>query len=537
MLTTPTSTGSLLSRPRTVTWLVFAISLVVTQVVAWRLLLRERSLDRDEVAHEALNLQNQLEAMLDYSSTATFTLSFLVQNNLLGDRFDSLCHQILAQNKYIDALQLVENGVITHICPLEGNEAALGLDISKNPNHQREIEEAIRRNELYFEGPFHLAQGGDGIVGRLPIVSNERLWGLSAVVIRMETIFQALEIDSTGESEFYTYQLIRQSGDELIRVFNNEEKFIDGMIAERLIPRGQWKLQVKLKHPGYLKAAIPFALLGVLFSIALASFAWKVVNQPMKLQRLVDEKTSDLMELNKVMELKAEELIRINNELKQYAHVISHDLQEPLRMVVNFMELLKRKYENGLDEQAQVYIGHALNGAVGMRELVRELLQYALAGQQQGQLEKVPLRMIIDDVMSMLHVQISQTNAQILYDELPVVDAPKLAITQILQNLIGNALKFVKADTQPVIEIAAVDRGKHWELTISDNGIGIDKEFQQEIFGVFRRLHSKSEYVGTGIGLAIVQKQVQSLGGRIWVESEKGRGSTFHFTIPKVQVL
>lgn len=533
MLASPISPRPFFLRPKSVTWMVFCLSLIVTEIVAWRLLLKERSLDQEEVIQEGLNFQNRLEAVLDYSSTATYTLSFLVQNNLLGDRFDSLCHQILKQNPSIDALQLVQNGVITHICPIEGNEAALGLDISKNPDHVREVAEAIRRNSLYFEGPFHLAQGGRGIVGRLPIIEKGQFWGLSAVVIRLETLFEAVEIPSSGESENFVYQLSKMAGGQRVQVFENNETFDSGLITERMIPKVEWKLQVKHKNPGYIKAAVPFALLGFFFSVALASFAWKVANQPLKLQKLVDEKTADLQELNKVMELKAEELSRINHELNQYAHVISHDLQEPLRMVVNFMELLKRKYDNELDEQAQIYIGHALNGAQGMRELVKELLQYALAGQQQGQIEKVPLRMILDDVTSILHVQIDKTQATISYEELPVVDAPKLAITQVMQNLIGNALKFIKPDVAPVIRIESIERAKEWEIIVSDNGIGIDKEYQQEIFGVFRRLHSKSDYAGTGVGLAIVQKQVQSMGGRIWVESEKGAGSAFHFTIPK----
>jgi|GEM_PF-3411268 len=515
------------SRPKTVTFLVVAISLIVTQTIAWRLFLRELSLEHHQVENEVIQFKNHLETLLEYSSTATYTLAFLIQNDLLEDDFDSLSEQLLRQNRYIDAMQLLEGTVITKTFPLVGNEEAIGLNLAEMPQHKVDIRRTIEKRALHFEGPFKLAQGGEGFVGRLPIFKNEKLWGFSAVVIHSETLLKGLDLHKSGIEEDFVYQIFKRDQDNSDGWFENLEVFTTGISTHEYMPLGDWNLYVKMRNPRHWAQSVPFAFLGVIFSFLLGIITWKVITQPAKLQRLIDEKTTDLVKLNVVLEKRAD-------ELEQYAHVISHDLQEPLRMVVSFLQLLERGYADELDEHAKEYIRHASNSAVRMRQLIRDLLEYSVAGKNKAVLEKVPLRMVLDDVTSLLHAEIESSGAVIEYDDLPLVRALKIPLTQVMQNLVSNAIKYVKHGETPKIHISSRDSGSFWEIIVKDHGIGIAEDHHYDIFKVFKRLHDSSEYSGTGIGLAIVKKNIESMGGDIWVESYPGEGSEFHFILQKV---
>jgi PAS domain S-box-containing protein len=221
-----------------------------------------------------------------------------------------------------------------------------------------------------------------------------------------------------------------------------------------------------------------------------------------------------------------------NKELEQFAYVASHDLQEPLRMVTSFTQLLERRYKNKLDREADDYIGFIVEGSKRMKYLIDDLLEFSRLNTQVREFESVLLEIALEDVLRNLTASIAENNAQITHDPLPAIMGDPSQINQLLQNLITNAIKF-HGDESPKIHISAVESGDEWIIGVSDEGIGIDPEHQEQIFRIFKRLHTREEYEGTGIGLAICKRIVDRHNGKIWVESELGKGSTFYFTIPK----
>jgi PAS domain S-box-containing protein len=226
-----------------------------------------------------------------------------------------------------------------------------------------------------------------------------------------------------------------------------------------------------------------------------------------------------------------EELMRSNQELEQFAYVASHDLQEPLRMVASYVQLLARKYEDRLDADAKTYIEQAVDGAKRMQALINDLLAYSRVGNQPRVFEKVDFEMVLQDALRNLESTVRENKAQVTYDHLPVLVGDHHQFLQLLQNLLSNAMKF-KGVEPPKIHVSAVEKDHEWLFSVKDNGIGVDPQYVEKIFEVFKRLHTRYEYPGTGIGLAICRKVVNRHGGRIWMESKGGEGATVHWTLP-----
>lgn len=224
------------------------------------------------------------------------------------------------------------------------------------------------------------------------------------------------------------------------------------------------------------------------------------------------------------------ELERSNTELAQFAHVVSHDLQEPLRMVTSYLNLLEHRYQAQLDSDAQEFIAYAIDGAERMRNLINDLLQYSRLNTRAKPFERIDSNTVLKQVLDNLKVVIEDNQAVITHDPLPTVMSDEVQLRQLFQNLISNALKF-RADAAPQIHISAQAQAGEWLFSISDNGIGLDTKQAGRIFEIFQRLHNREEYSGTGMGLAICKKIVERHGGRIWVESQPGRGATFYFTL------
>jgi light-regulated signal transduction histidine kinase (bacteriophytochrome) len=226
------------------------------------------------------------------------------------------------------------------------------------------------------------------------------------------------------------------------------------------------------------------------------------------------------------------ELASSNAELEQFAYVASHDLQEPLRKVASFCQLLARRYQGQLDERADEYIRYAVEGALRMQQLIEDLLTFSRVARTQGRLESVDCKVALSKAVENLAMARAETSAEIVATSpLPTVSGDLSRMVQLFQNLLANAIKF-RGDDPPCVEVSAQHSTEGWVVSVADNGIGMDAQYQDRVFTIFQRLHTREEYPGTGIGLAICRKVVEQFGGRIWFESELGKGTTFSWTLP-----
>jgi PAS domain S-box-containing protein len=226
-----------------------------------------------------------------------------------------------------------------------------------------------------------------------------------------------------------------------------------------------------------------------------------------------------------------EDLKRSNEELEQFAYVASHDLQEPLRAITSYTQLLAQRYQGNLDDRADKYINYIVDGATRMQQLINDLLAYSRLGTRGQEFEPADCKAAVQQSLCNLQIAIAEKKAVITCDAMPTVMADEFQLVQLFQNLIANSIKFCRQDI-PLIHIAACLQESEWVFSVRDNGIGIDPEYADRIFIIFQRLHSRRQYSGTGIGLAMCKRIVERHGGRIWVESQEGKGATFYFTIP-----
>ncbi|BAQ64797.1 multi-sensor signal transduction histidine kinase [Geminocystis sp. NIES-3709] len=251
--------------------------------------------------------------------------------------------------------------------------------------------------------------------------------------------------------------------------------------------------------------------------------------------RLINEtfvKAIETYGMQKELKTWNKELQRSNEELEQFAYVASHDLQEPLRTISSFSELLKEEYYHQIDEEGQLYLDLIMSASNRMKQLIKDLLSLSRIQTRGQEFSLVNCNEIIQDILEILQISIKETNAEITYKQLPIIMGDKFQLTQLWQNLISNSLKF-HSDRPLTINLTVQSLIDQWLFCVEDNGIGISPEFQERIFVVFQRLHTQDKYKGTGIGLALCQKIVTRHGGKIWVESDLGKGSKFFFTIPK----
>jgi len=244
------------------------------------------------------------------------------------------------------------------------------------------------------------------------------------------------------------------------------------------------------------------------------------------------EWTKNLKTLNDHLKLRTLELERSNKELEQFAYVASHDLQEPLRMVSSYTQLLEKRYKDKLDNDAKDFINFAVDGANRMQRLINALLTYSRVGTRSKSLKSTDSHATLGQVLANLSIIIEENHAIVTNDDLPTLIADETQLVQLFQNLISNAIKF-HGKEQPRVHISVEDKGTEWLFSVKDNGIGFDSEYKDRIFAVFQRLNPRDKYPGTGIGLAICKKIVGYHNGCIWADSEEGKGSTFYFTIPK----
>ncbi len=383
----------------------------------------------------------------------------------------------------------------------EGNRAYLAA--LRDITERKQAEEALRESET-----------------RLHSIANT---ALDAVVL----------IDNDGNVSFWNDAAARMFG------YTNEEiigKYLhDYIMPERHIDafkKGFDKFRITGEGPfiGIVYEIEAKRKDGTEFPVELSLSALRLKGRwnAIGIVREISERKRTEESLKKTLE----ELERSNKELQQFAYVVSHDLQEPLRTVASFVDLLAEKYKGKLDEKADKYISFTVGGVNRMAALIDDLLAYSRVAMRGKQFVRVETASVLAKARENLKKAIEESKASISSDVMPSVFGDETQLVQLLQNLVGNAIKFRKKDVQLRIHISAERRGNEWVFGVHDNGIGIEPRFHERVFTIFQRLHTREEYPGTGVGLAICRKIVERHGGRIWLESKPGEGSTFYFTVP-----
>ncbi len=304
---------------------------------------------------------------------------------------------------------------------------------------------------------------------------------------------------------------------------------IDGLeVLKRLTSRCEVVPAVMLTGEGNETIAV------IAMKIGSQDYIPKRVVTPQALKRTI-ERAVERARLMQKMEAYRQDLERSNQDLERFANIVAHDLKSPLRAITQHLQLILTHNRDKLDDAACKSLGFAVDGAERMRKLIDGLFEFSKAGFEQREFTPINCNLVLDSVKSNLTPLIEETGTAIIADTLPVVLADGMQLMQLLQNLISNAIKFCRE--QPRIHIDAHVAEGRWLFSVKDNGIGIARDDQEKIFAIFRRLHNESEYPGCGVGLAICDRVVKNHGGRIWVESEKGKGSTFYFTLPVAAAL
>ena len=339
---------------------------------------------------------------------------------------------------------------------------------------------------------------------RIPL-SDTHIAGVQAVLNNTDTPSHCSGIDYRGVEVLATSQAIPQSSWHIVAKVDRDEILVE-------LRYRTWAITIVI-------------VLLILVSVGLPTLYIRL-RLEIEHKYAADNLRVGLEHLNK-------ELERSNKELEQFASVASHDLQEPLRLVASYTQLLAERYEGKLDEKAQQYIAYAVEGATRMQRLVNDLLMYSRINTRANLSEITDSRAILDVAINNLSIMVEESKSIIVIDgEFPKICVDALQFVQVFQNLIANAIKFHGDDT-PRVYISVQDMGREWVFSIRDNGIGIDKKYEERIFVIFQRLHTRQAYPGTGIGLAVCRRIVELHGGRIWFESELGKGSTFFFAVLK----
>jgi signal transduction histidine kinase len=439
--------------------------------------------------------------------------------------------------------------------PRQGNESALGYDEYPGQARRAALEAALATGHATATSRVRLVQETGDEWGTLVVAPvfrgvmdyptrEERaahLLGYAEIVIRNGDFARAAfgDIGATGlrlrllDSTVPDQpQLLYESGapGALKPSQIAMDKTVPVTVAER-----HWTLEFLLPAD-YLVAhrswqAWGLLAVGLLITGLLGMLILVLIARQAKVEELVLARTAELKAAEQKLAGYARELERSNAELEQFAYVASHDLQAPLRSIVGFGQILEKDYRGRLDADADTYIRFMVNSSLQMQGLIRDLLAFSRIGRERSADGLADCERVLAEVEQRLHGLIREHRAVVTHDPLPTVQCAQLELGQVLQNLIGNAIKFQVPGRQPLVHIGALREGGQWRLSVRDNGIGIEARYHERIFQMFQRLHTADKYEGTGIGLAICRKIVERHGGRLWVESEPGQGSVFHFTL------
>ena len=485
-----------------------------------------------------------------------------IRGGIPREEWESDALNVFTHDPGYQALEWVDPSFrVNWIIPVEGNEDAVNLDITSEEKSRRALESAREKKEVTFTGAIELVQGGKGFLVIVPVFLAEELEGFFVAVFRygklLGTIFNRGEADSwhilveAESTTLYTSYVPRSINSAQKRKWEASEK-VEAYGVD-------WEVKIWpnanliYEHDSWLPEII--LLFGLVFSLLLPISIYlryivrtrtaesinaktELQNLSLNMQKLIEKNTAELRihEDGNESSLGAHKHFQrklnfLNKELEQFVYVTSHDLQEPLRMVASYVELLADRYRDKLDEKANKYIRYTVDGTERMQILINDLLAYSRVGAKKRPFEEIDISELVQNVLHNLSSYIEENGAEVIVGDLPAVMGDKTQLTRLFHNLIQNAIKF-RRDLSPVVEVFAENGVKGVVFNVKDNGIGIDTKFFDRIFLIFKRLGIREQYEGTGLGLAITKKIVEHHGGEIWVESKPEVGSLFSFTIP-----
>ena len=431
---------------------------------------------------------------------------------------------------------------ITYIEPLMGNEKAVGLDIAHEVNRFTAAKKARDTGDVQITGPIVLVQDAKKTPGFLFYAPFYRA-GVYESVKERRANFIGMVYAPFVIQKLMEGVLAKQKRQVGIRMADGADVLYDEhlVLEDDFDPTPLFKKHIEVGLYGQnwqfdlwstksFRASVAdsqptIILMGGIFIDCLLFFLFVLISRANRNALAYADRMNEELQVEKSL------LENSNQELEHFAYVASHDLQEPLRMVSSFLQLLQRRYAEQLDDKANRYIAQAVDGSVRMKRLIHDLLSYSRVGVSL-EFSTVDCNVVLRHVLETFDGAIENADALVTYDHLPTVMADEGQLGQVFQNLIGNAIKFQREERLQ-IHIGVEERASEWVFRIADNGIGIEQAYVERIFVIFQRLHPREAYPGTGIGLAICKKIVERHGGRIWLISEVGKGTTFYFSLPK----
>ncbi len=484
-----------------------------------------------------------IRAKLEYALSAPLlrargvVAQIIVHGGITPDEFEAVARILMKDHRNLRNMVVSHGLVIAMSYPVEGNESVLGVDFRSVPVQYESVRKAIAARSSLLQGPVPLIQGGTGLILRTPVFlpaedgsGDERFYGMANMVLDVDATFAAAGLTDADLPIRVAIRGRDGLGADGEMVHGDAAAFdADPVEADVQLVYGTWRMAAVPRDGWNGEPRTPTRVMAVTAFLAMAGIAFgtafHVIGQDRAKQQL-RRKSHDL-------EVLVADLERSNADLERFAYVASHDLQTPLRNVTSYAQLLSRRYASRLDADADTFIGFIVEGSLRMSHLIQDLLEYARVSNSPRPTGTVSAAAAADEALANLAAEVAGAGAVVEVGTLPSVRATSSHLVSLFQNMIGNAVKY-RADDRPVhVRVSArPDRPGWWVFAVADNGIGIDPEYFEQIFTVFQRLHPPGDRDGTGIGLALCQRIVAQSGGRLWVESEPGKGATFLFTLP-----
>lgn len=509
-----------------------------------------------------------------------------INPDMSAEEFASFSALLMKEVDGIRSVTSIKDNIINDVYPREGNAGAIGLDLLKNPDQRAAAEHAIETGQPWLAGPIKLVQGGEAFINRAPVFVTEpgarpgegRYWGMVSVLLDKQTLTDEILKSVPDGLDIAIRGRTDRSEPGEIFLGNPKIEAADPIAIDISLPTGSWQLygvprsgwpltspeSTTIQIVGGLIALfaslLVFTVTRLLLEYRDHSHRLEVANSQVKIAHRAAEFSSqsaaekaaqlevsvkqleaaqmatlnmleDIEEARSSLQESRDALEESNLELQQFAYVASHDLQTPLRAVAGFAQILQSQYQGKLEEDADTYIETIVRGCKRMQTMINDLLAYSRVESRSTPTDTVDLSRVLDDCLSILAVAVEESSGKVTHGNLPTVTGDGAQLSQLLMNLIANGLKY-HGSAPPHVHVDAEENKNGWTISVRDNGIGIDSQFHEQIFEIFRRLHTQEEYPGTGIGLAVCRRIVKRHGGRLWLTSEPGQGTTFLFTIP-----